>query len=61
MENITSGSAKSPDRLSADVSGYDAYGSIWPIYNKAADEFDKKLLLKWNEDMDVLLIFASKF
>ncbi|EJT98693.1 hypothetical protein DACRYDRAFT_24282 [Dacryopinax primogenitus] len=34
---------------------------IWPIYVKEATERDMKLAKDWNEDMDVLLIFAGLF
>ncbi|KZO96995.1 hypothetical protein CALVIDRAFT_466359, partial [Calocera viscosa TUFC12733] len=34
---------------------------IWPIYIKEAMERDRELTADWDEDMDVLLIFAGLF
>ena len=35
------------------------HAGVWPTYNKVSQEFDEKRLKKWNEDLDVLLIFVS--
>ena len=35
------------------------HAGIWPIYNKASQEFDEKRTKKWNKDLDILLIFVS--
>ena len=35
------------------------HAEVWPIYNKISEENDKKMLKKWNSDLDVLLIFVS--
>ena len=35
------------------------HAEIWATYNKVSQEFDEKRLKKWNEDLDVLLIFVS--
>ena len=35
------------------------HAGIWATYNKVSQEFDEKKLKKWNEDLDVLLIFVS--
>ena len=35
------------------------HAGIWTTYNKVSQEFDEKRLKKWNEDLDVLLIFVS--
>ena len=43
---------------SADISG-GTHAHVWPIYNKISQKFDKKLSTKWNDDLDVLLIFVS--
>ena len=36
-----------------------AHAGVWATYNKISQEFDEKRLKKWNEDLDVLLIFVS--
>ena len=35
------------------------HAGIWATYNKVSQEFDEKRLKKWNDDLDVLLIFVS--
>jgi len=35
------------------------HAGIWPTYNKVCQEFDEKRLKKWNDDLDLLLIFVS--
>lgn len=35
------------------------HAGVWPTYNKVSQEFDEKRLKRWNEDLDVLLIFVS--
>jgi hypothetical protein len=35
------------------------HAGIWATYNKVSQEFDEKWSKKWNEDLDVLLIFVS--
>jgi len=35
------------------------HAGIWPTYNKVSQEFDEKRFKRWNEDLDVLLIFVS--
>ena len=47
-----------PDDELADISG-GVHAKVWPTYNKISQEFDEKKLNKWNEDLDVLLIFVS--
>ena len=42
----------------ADISG-GPHARVWPIYNKISEKYDKKLSTKWNDDLDVLLIFVS--
>ena len=42
----------------ADISG-GPHAHVWPIYNEISQKFDKKLSTKWNDDLDVLLIFVS--
>jgi len=36
-----------------------AHAGVWATYNKVSQEFDKKRLEKWSDDLDVLLIFVS--
>ena len=43
---------------SADVSG-GVHAHVWPIYNGVSREFDQKLTSRWNDDLDLLLIFVS--
>ena len=43
---------------SADISG-GTHANVWPIYNEISKEVDKKRLDKWNDDLDVLLIFVG--
>ena len=43
---------------SEDVTG-GVHEKVWPIYNRISEERDKKMLKKWNSDLDVLLIFVS--
>jgi len=47
-----------PHYESADISG-GIHANVWPTYNKISQEFDEKRLVKWNTDLDVLLIFVS--
>ena len=47
-----------PQYESANVTG-GVHAKVWPTYNKISQEFDEKLLEKWNSDLDVLLIFVS--
>ena len=47
-----------PHYESEDVTG-GVHEKVWPIYNKISEEHDKKMLKKWNSDLDVLLIFVS--
>jgi len=35
------------------------HAGFWPTYNKVSQEFDEKRLKKWNDDLDILLIFVS--
>ena len=35
------------------------HAKVWPTYNKISQQFDEKRLVKWNADLDVLLIFVS--
>ena len=42
----------------ADVSG-GIHADVWPTYNEISEKFDRKRLSKWNDDLDVLLIFVS--
>ena len=35
------------------------HAGVWATYNKVSQEFDEKRLKKWNDDLDVLLIFVS--
>jgi len=35
------------------------HAGIWPTYNKVSQEFDEKRFKRWNDDLDVLLIFVS--
>jgi len=35
------------------------HAGVWPTYNKISQEVDEKRLKKWNDDLDVLLIFVS--
>jgi len=35
------------------------HAGVWATYNRISQEFDEKRLKKWNEDLDVLLIFVS--
>jgi hypothetical protein len=35
------------------------HGGIWAAYNRVSQEVDEKKLTRWNEDLDVLLIFVS--
>ena len=35
------------------------HAGIWATYNKVSQEFDGKRLEKWNEDLNVLLIFVG--
>ena len=42
----------------ADISG-GPHARVRPIYNKISEKFDKKLSTKWNDDLDMLLIFVS--
>ena len=51
-------------RLDSDLHGFEGisggvHAKIWPTYNKISQEFDEKRLMKWNADLDVLLIFVS--
>ena len=43
---------------SANISG-GIHADVWPTYNRISQEFDQKRLVKWNADLDVLLIFVS--
>ena len=43
---------------SADVSG-GVHAHVWPIYNTVSQTFDQKLSSRWNDDLDVMLIFVS--
>ena len=43
---------------SADVTG-GVHARVWPTYNKKSQEFDEKMLARWNYDLDTLLIFVS--
>ena len=47
-----------PHFESEDVTG-GVHAKVWPIYNEISEEHDKKMLKKWNSDLDVLLIFVS--
>ena len=47
-----------PQYESANVTG-GVHAKVWPTYNKISQDFDKKMLEKWNSDLDVLLIFVS--
>ena len=35
------------------------HAGFWPTYNKVSQAFDEKRLKKWNDDLDILLIFVS--
>ena len=35
------------------------HAGVWPTYNKVSQEFDEKSSKKWNDNLDVLLIFVS--
>ena len=35
------------------------HARVWPTYNDISEKFDEKRLKKWNDDLDVLLIFVS--
>jgi hypothetical protein len=37
----------------------DVHAGVWSTYNKVSREMDEKRLKKWNDDLDVLLIFVS--
>ena len=41
-----------------DISG-GTHAQVWPIYNKASRKLVEKLSDRWNDDLDVLLIFVS--
>ena len=43
---------------SADVSG-GVHAHVWPIYNGVSQKFDEKVSSRWNDDLDLLLIFVS--
>ena len=43
---------------SADVSG-GVHAHVWPIYNTVSQKVDQKLISRWNDDLDLLLIFVS--
>ena len=43
---------------SADISG-GVHAQVWPIYHSVSQEFDQKLFSRWNDDLDLLLIFVS--
>lgn len=47
-----------PHHEPPDISG-GIHADVWPIYNKISQNFDEKNLMKWNQDLDVLLIFVS--
>ena len=47
-----------PRHEPTDISG-GIHADVWPTYNKISQEFDEKILSKWNTDLDVLLIFVS--
>ena len=50
--------SSSPPCETTDMSG-GVHAEVWATYNKVSEEFDEKRLKKWNEDLDVLLIFVS--
>jgi hypothetical protein len=37
----------------------DVHAGVWSTYNEVSQKVDEKRLKKWNEDLDVLLIFVS--
>lgn len=47
-----------PHYASTDLSG-GVHAKVWPTYKKVSQEFDEKRLTKWNNDLNVLLIFVS--
>ena len=47
-----------PHYESADISG-GIHANVWPTYNKISQQFDEKILAKWNTDLDGFLIFVS--
>lgn len=42
----------------ADKGEKDARSGFWMAYQKVADEYDGEMLVKYNEDMDILLVFV---
>ena len=48
----------SPHYKPTDLSG-GIHANVWPLYNKISEQFDQKLLTKWKDDLDLLLIFVS--
>jgi len=54
----TCSDSSSPSYETTDISG-GVHAEVWATYNKVSEEFDEKRLKKWNEDLDVLLIFVS--
>jgi len=58
--------SKSATHLDSSPPSYETAGTsegvhagFWPTYNKVSQAFDEKRLKKWNDDLDILLIFVS--
>ena len=50
--------SSSPHFQTADISE-GIHTEIWPTYNRISQEADEEMLKKWNDDLNVLLIFVS--
>jgi hypothetical protein len=57
-QKFTHSDSSSPPYETAGISE-GVHAGIWSTYNRVSEEFDEKRLTKWNEDLDVLLIFVS--